>query len=61
MLSNIAQKVAEVGFYFKNAIFQWGPKVTKYLGFFYKKICTRDLSKIAQSGHTMRTIVNWNL
>ena len=27
-------------------------KVIKYLGYFWKKICTRDLSKIAQSDRT---------
>lgn len=27
-------------------------KVTQYLGYFFKKICGLDLSKVAQSGHT---------
>ena len=36
--------------------FSKGPKkVEKYLGYFGEKICHRDLSKIAQSGHTV-----WN-
>ena len=27
-------------------------KVTVHLGYFWKKICRQELSKIAQSGHT---------
>ena len=27
-------------------------KVNKYLGYFCKKICSQDVLKIAQSGHT---------
>ena len=30
-------------------------KVTKYLGYFCKKFCHQELSKIAQSGHTGET------
>ena len=33
----------------------WAQKVTTKFGYFLKKICHQDLSKIAQSGHTDRT------
>ena len=33
-----------------------GQNVSKYLGCFCKKICNQELSKIAQSGHTVGSI-----
>ena len=33
-------------------LFKRAQKVTKHLGYFWKKICSQELSKIAQSGHT---------
>ena len=45
-------------YYFKSTIFKKAQKVTKYLDYFWKKICHRDFSKIAQSGHTGGTLVD---
>ena len=39
-------------FYSKSAVFKIAPILTKYFGFFWKKICQQEFSKIAQSGHT---------
>ena len=36
----------------KMIVYQNSPKVTKYLGDFKRKICQREISKIAQSGRT---------
>ena len=36
----------------KMDVFKTAPKVYLNLGYFCKKICHRELSKIAQSGHT---------
>ena len=33
-------------------VFKTAPKVTKHLGYFYNKICSQDIPKIAHSGHT---------
>ena len=42
-------KSSNSSLHLRNYVFQ---KVAKYLGYFLNKICHRDLSKIAQSGHT---------
>ena len=39
-------------FYLKCAIFQNCPKSYRLFGLFLKKLCSLDLSKVAQSGHT---------
>ena len=52
--SNFSQScpkwVATAVFVYK-ARFYNSQKVTKYLGYFSKKICHQEVSKIAQSGH----------
>ena len=49
MLSKIGQKVATAV-----TLFKIDRKTAKYLGYFWKKICHQDLSKLTQSGHTAR-------
>ena len=39
-------------FCFKFTLFKIATKVTKYLGYFCKKYCCQELSKVAQSGRT---------
>ena len=34
--------------------FKIAQKVAKYLSYFCKKICSQELSKIAESGHTVQ-------
>ena len=41
----------------KVTFFKIAQKVAKYLGYFGKKICHHEISKIAQSGHTERGII----
>ena len=48
----VAHKVDTAVFAFK-MVFLNSPKVIKYSGYFCKKICCQELSKIAQSGHTV--------
>ena len=50
--SLIFPKVAQKVLNWKVPFFKIVLKVTKYLGFFLKKICSQYLSKYAQSGHT---------
>ena len=50
--SRMAQKVATVVSTWKVMFFKRVPKVTRHLGYFWKKICQQELSKIVQSGHT---------
>ena len=61
---NVAQKVATVVFTLVLMINQQPKQVTRrYFGYFCKKICHQDLSKIAQSGHTgggVCFIERWN-
>ena len=47
--------------FFLKGPFQNSPKITKYLGLFWKFICCQDFLKIAQSGHTGLTSleVSW--
>ena len=40
-------------FNIKSAIFTIAQNVARYLGFCCKKLCSKELSKIAQSGHTV--------
>ena len=47
-----AQKESTEILNWKVPFFKIAPKVIKYLGYFLTKICSQDLSKIAQSGHT---------
>ena len=54
MFPKFAPKLATVVFTCE-CCFQNHPKVSKYLGYFSKKICPHELSKIAQSGHTGHT------
>ena len=55
--SNVA-KNSHSGFYFKSDAFQKAQKISKYLGYFGKKICCQELSDIAQSGRTACRFVN---
>ena len=41
----------------KVTFFKIAQKVAQYLGYFGKKICHHEISKIAQSGHTERGII----
>ena len=50
-MAEFSQKVVNQ-YLLKSDIFKNGPKVAKYLVYFYKKNCHQDLSKMAQSGHT---------
>ena len=47
------KKVANAGFYFNSEILKISQKGAKYLGYFCKRISDHDLSKRAQSGHTV--------
>ena len=49
--SKSCQKLASADITLK-VIFNSAQKVTVHLGYFWKKICSQELSKIAQSGHT---------
>ena len=55
---NVAQSPPKVAqnshssFYLNRDVFHKIPKVTKYSGYFCMIICSQELSKIAQSGHT---------
>ena len=48
-------KISQSSFYLKSDIFQNSPKIVNYLGYYCRKMCHQDLSKIAQSGHTVTT------
>ena len=50
--SKSCPKIIHISFHSKVIIFKIVLKVTKYLGYFWAKICCQELSKIAQSGHT---------
>ena len=62
LLPKVAHKVVgHCSFYYSK--YYWHipklfPKLTQYLGYFCKKICHWDLSKIAQSGHTAHDTVS---
>ena len=45
------QKVAQFNFFLKSGVFQNSLNSHTNLDFFWKKICTQELSKIAQSGY----------
>ena len=45
-------KNSHSSFYTKSSVFKIAQKVTKYSGYFWKKICHREITKIAQTGHT---------
>ena len=45
-------KRATTVFFLKSAVFNMSSKAPKYLGYFLKKICHQEFSKIAQSGRT---------
>ena len=49
---NFTQKWPNLFFSLKVTLFIIAQKVGKYLGYFCKKICCQDRSKVAQSGHT---------
>ena len=51
-LSKSCPKSSHSSFYLKIASFKITWKVSNYFGYFCKKICRQELSKIAQSGHT---------
>ena len=48
----VAQNVNPSKFSLTETFFKIAQKVPKYLCYFYKQICCKELSKIAQSGHT---------
>ena len=45
-------KSSHMSFYAKSFGLKMLQNVTKYLGYFWRKYCCRELSQIAQSGHT---------
>ena len=47
-----AQNDNPCNFSLAETYFKIAQKVAKYLSYFYKQICFKELSKIAQSGHT---------
>ena len=51
--TKVAPKVATTVFVLRSKVFIIAPRVTKYLGYYWKKNCHQELSKIAQSGHTV--------
>ena len=52
--SKVAQKVAQLVFLLNVTFSIIAQKDVKYFGSFCRKICGKDLSKVAQSGHTAR-------
>ena len=50
-------KKGHSSFYIKSAAIKIAQNVTKYLGYFRKKICAQEFSKVAQSCHTAETWV----
>ena len=46
-----AQK-ATIGAFTRNVLFYFSPKIYSKIGYFLKKICHQDLSKMPQYGHT---------
>ena len=51
-ISKVAQKLIKDDFTRKVMLFKRAQKVTELLGYFWRKICSQELSKIVQSGHT---------
>ena len=50
--SKSCPKISHSWFYFKKLFFKRAQKVTVHLGYFWNKICSQELSKITQFGHT---------
>ena len=50
--SEVAENSDRTSFYFKSDVLK-EQKVTKHLGYFWRTICYQELSKIAESGHTI--------
>ena len=57
--SKVAQKLTKSNqrsWHMKMDVFKAAQKVNIQLGYFSKKICHQELSKIIQSGHTVRNL-----
>ena len=57
----VAQNVEQIVFTLKVMLFKKSPQVSRYLGYFWNKICCQEISKIAQSGRAVYFLYSFNV